>query len=60
MTTGEIVTVEDTPTDFRTPMPVGERISDFDFVQLKKGDGYDHNWLSDSYTHLDVYKRQVR
>ena len=44
MTTGEIVPVEDTPMDFRTPMPVGERINDFDFVQLKNGNGYDHNW----------------
>ena len=45
MTTGEIVPVEDTPMDFRTPMPVGEHINDFDFVQLKNGNGYDHNWV---------------
>ena len=45
MTTGEIVPVEDTPMDFRTPMPVGERINDFDFVQLNNGNGYDHNWV---------------
>jgi len=45
MTTGEIVPVEDTPMDFRTPMPVGERINDFDFVQLKNCNGYDHNWV---------------
>ena len=45
MTTGEIVPVEDTPMDFRSPMPVGERINDFDFVQLKNGNGYDHNWV---------------
>ena len=45
MTTGEIVPVEDNPMDFRTPMPVGERINDFDFVQLKNGNGYDHNWV---------------
>ena len=45
MTTGETVPVEDTPMDFRTPMPVGERINDFDFVQLKNGNGYDHNWV---------------
>ena len=48
MTTGEIVPVEDTPMDFRTPMPVGERINDFDFVQLKNGNGYDHNWVSNA------------
>ena len=45
MTTGEIASVEGTPMDFRTPMPVGERINDFDFVQLKNGNGYDHNWV---------------
>ena len=45
MTTGEILKVEGTPMDFRTPMPVGERINDFDFVQLKNGNGYDHNWV---------------
>ena len=45
MTSGEIVTVEGTPMDFRTPTPVGKRINDFDFVQLKNGNGYDHNWV---------------
>ncbi len=40
-----IVTVEGTPMDFRTPTPVGKRINDFDFVQLKNGNGYDHNWV---------------
>ena len=32
-------------TFFRTPTPVGERINDYDFVQLKNGNGYDHNWV---------------
>ena len=32
MTTGEIVPVEGTPMDFRTPTPVGARINDYDFV----------------------------
>ena len=45
MTTGEIVPVEGTPMDFRTPTPVGERINDYDFVQLKNANGYDHNWV---------------
>ena len=31
--------------DFRTPTPVGERINDYYFVQLKNGNGYDHNWV---------------
>jgi aldose 1-epimerase len=45
MTTGEILPVEGTPMDFRTPTPVGARIDDFDYEQLKNGNGYDHNWV---------------
>ena len=45
MTTGEIAPVDGTPMDFRTPTPVGARINDYDFVQLKNGNGYDHNWV---------------
>ena len=45
MTTGEIAPVEGTPMDFRTPTTVGARINDYDFVQLKNGNGYDHNWV---------------
>ena len=45
MTTGELAPVEGTPMDFRTPTPVGARINDYDFVQLKNGNGYDHNWV---------------
>ena len=45
MTTGEIASVEGTPMDFRTPTPVGARINDYAFVQLKNGNGYDHNWI---------------
>lgn len=45
MTTGAIDNVEGTPMDFRTPTAIGERINDYDFDQLKNGDGYDHNWV---------------
>lgn len=45
MTTGEIVTVKDTPMDFNTPKAVGQDITNFDFAQLKNGNGYDHNWV---------------
>jgi aldose 1-epimerase len=31
--------------DFRTPTLVGERINNYDYDQLKNGDGYDHNWV---------------
>ena len=45
MTTGEILPVQGTPMDFTTPRAIGERINDYDFVQLKNGNGYDHNWV---------------
>jgi aldose 1-epimerase len=45
MTTGEILTVEGTPMDFRTPTAVGARIDDATFTQLVNGKGYDHNWV---------------
>lgn len=44
MTTGEILPVADTPMDFRTATPVGERI-DEENTQLRNGAGYDHNWV---------------
>ncbi|WP_029904226.1 aldose epimerase family protein [Prevotella sp. 10(H)] len=45
MTTGEILTVESTPMDFRTPTAIGARIDDATFTQLVNGKGYDHNWV---------------
>ncbi|MBO0912039.1 MAG: galactose mutarotase [Acidobacteria bacterium] len=44
--TGELAPVEGTPFDFRKPTAVGARIND-DHDQLKKGRGYDHNWVLD-------------
>lgn len=44
MTTGEMAPVEGTDMDFRQPTAVGACI-DNDFVQLKNGKGYDHNWV---------------
>ncbi len=42
--TGEILFVENTPMDFRTPHAIGERIED-DFTALKYGAGYDHCYV---------------
>lgn len=42
--TGEILKVEDTPMDFKTPHKVGERIND-KFQQLIFGAGYDHCYV---------------
>ena len=45
MTTGEILSVEKTDMDFRTPTAIGSRINNYEFEQLKNGNGYDHNWV---------------
>lgn len=44
--TGEVRKVEGTPFDFRTPHRIGERI-DADNEQLRRGSGYDHNYVLD-------------
>lgn len=41
---GEIVTVADTPMDFRESVQIGSRIN-VDFDQLVWGNGYDHNYV---------------
>lgn len=45
LTTGEVLAVEGTPFDFRTPTVVGDRINDETNEQIKNGTGYDHNWI---------------
>jgi aldose 1-epimerase len=42
--TGELISVEGTPFDFRKPRSIGSKIDDTD-RQLKNGLGYDHNWV---------------
>lgn len=44
--TGELASVDGTPFDFRKATAVGARIENDD-DQLKKGHGYDHNWVLD-------------
>jgi aldose 1-epimerase len=45
MTTGAIDPVENTPMDFRTLKTIGDEIDNYEYEQLKNGDGYDHNWV---------------
>jgi len=45
--TGELASVEGTPFDFRKPTPIGARIDQPD-EQLRRGRGYDHNFVLDS------------
>ena len=47
--TGALQEVEGTPFDFRESTFVGARIEE-DFEQLKRGRGYDHNWVFDRTT----------
>ena len=42
--TGELLAVEGTPFDFRTPHAIGDMV-DADNEQLKNGSGYDMNWV---------------
>lgn len=53
--TGVIASVEGTPMDFRQPHAILERI-DNDFIQLKNGHGYDHNWIPNGYEKDHVRK----
>lgn len=48
MTTGEILPVVGTPMDFTKGKTIGKEIDDFSFVQLKNGNGYDHNFVLDT------------
>ena len=52
MTTGEILPVEGTPMDFRTPTAIGSRINE-DFIQLKNGLGIDHNFVLNTKGNID-------
>ena len=45
MTTGEIAAVAGTPMDFTSFKEIGKEINNYDFEQLKNGNGYDHNWV---------------
>lgn len=47
MTTGEIVTVDGTPFDFRQPKVIAEGIDSEDMM-VQNGRGYDHNWVLDT------------
>jgi aldose 1-epimerase len=42
--TGELASVAGTPFDFRMPTPIGAHIG-ADDVQIKRGSGYDHNFV---------------
>ena len=45
MTSGEIISVEGTPMDFRTGKLIGQDIERVDYEQIRNANGYDHNWV---------------
>lgn len=58
MTTGEIAPVKGTPMDFTTAKAIGTDITRYDYLQLKNGNGYDHNWVLN--TAGDLTKQAVK
>lgn len=48
MTTGAIDSVKNTPMDFTAARAIGAEINNYDYVQLKNGNGFDHNWVLDT------------
>jgi aldose 1-epimerase len=56
--TGEIAAVEGTPFDFRRPTAIGARI-DADHEQIRRGEGYDHNFVLSGGTGLHHAARVV-
>ncbi len=53
--TGEIVSVEGTPFDFRTARVLSEIIDDTTFDQIKNAGGVDHNFCLNTYD-MDTYR----
>lgn len=58
MTSGEITPVEGTPFDFRTPKAIGKDIA-ADDVQIRNGNGYDHNWVLSNNGSMDIAAAEV-
>jgi len=56
--TGEILSVDNTPFDFRQPTAIGQHINESN-EQLKNGSGYDHNWVIDRKTNSEVEQAAV-
>ncbi len=57
--TGEIAQVKNTPMDFTQPTIIGERIDDYTFEQIKRGNGYDHNWVFNTPGDINVLGGQA-
>lgn len=58
MTTGEIVPVKDTPMDFTVEKVLGQDI-DSEFIQVKYGNGFDHNFVLNTKGNLEECAARV-
>lgn len=58
MTTGEILPVKDTPMDFTAEKVLGRDIES-DFIQVKYGNGFDHNFVLDTDRNLSECAARV-
>lgn len=58
MTTGEIIPVKDTPMDFTAEKLLGKDM-EADFVQVKYGNGFDHNFVLDTKGSLEECAARV-
>ena len=45
--------------DFTTPKKVGKEINNYDYVQLKNGNGYDHNWVLNTAGDINLLAAKV-
>ena len=54
MTSGEIISVEGTPMDFRTGKLIGQDIERVDYEQIRNANGYDHNWVLSTNRDIEV------
>ncbi len=55
---GDPIAVKGTPFDFTSPKPIGQALDSTDWVQIRNGIGYDHNWVLN--TGGDITKPAVR
>lgn len=53
--TGEILPVQDTPMDFRTPKPIGKDINS-DYEQILFAKGFDNNWVINRESDANIVK----
>lgn len=54
---GSLMDITETPFDLRIPTPIGESIDDLTDIQIKRGAGYDHNFVLSDKSELKLAAR---